>query len=109
MLKSCGSWLMHPVGHQSLRGAVILVVVSGALLWDPHGLTATRAVAQVEGPTGASAPASGNSATVNTEDDADAGVDGKGATRRESSESFLTSIAHASTPVIVVTLVIATM
>jgi biopolymer transport protein ExbB len=109
MLKSCGSWLMRPVGHQSLRGAIIFVVVSGALLWDPHGLTVTRAVAQVEGPTGASAPASGNSATINTEDDADAGVDGKGAARRESSESFLTSIAHASTPVIVVTLVIATM
>jgi biopolymer transport protein ExbB len=109
MLKSCGHWLLCPVGNRPLRRALMFVVVCGALLWSPHGLTATRAVAQDRGSTRAPAPASGNPATINTEDEADAGVDSRGATRGESSDSLLTSIAHASTPVIVVTLVIATM
>jgi biopolymer transport protein ExbB len=109
MLKTWGRWLVRLVGNQSLRGALMFVVVCGALLWGSQGLTATRAVAQEAGSTRALAPASGNSATINTEDEAAAGADGKGATRGEASESFLTSITHASTPVIVVTLVIATM
>jgi biopolymer transport protein ExbB len=108
MLKSRAHWLVRPVGNRSLRGAVMFVVVCGALMGGPHGLISKRAVAQDRGSTRASGP-SGNSTTINTEDEADAGVDGKGVKGGESSESFLTSIAHASTPVIVVTLVIATM
>ena len=109
MLNSWGYWLGCRVGNQSHYKAIIFVVVCGTLLWGPQGLTAARAVGQDEGSTRASASTSGNPATINTEDEADTGVDGKRATRGESSESFLTSIAHASTPVIVVTLVIATM
>jgi biopolymer transport protein ExbB len=109
MRKSCSHCLVRPVPNQPRRGKLVFVLVCGALLWGPHGLTVTRAFSQDRGSTRASTPVSGNQATINTEDESDAGVDGKGATRGESSESFLTSVAHASTPVIVVTLVIATM
>ncbi len=37
MLKSCVRWLMRSVGHQSRRGTVIFVVVSGALMRDSTG------------------------------------------------------------------------
>ena len=109
MLKSCGHWLVRCIGNRSIRRALMFAAVYGALQCDPHGLTAARVAAQDRGSTRASAPPGVTTATINTEDGADAGVDGRGTTRGETSESFLTSIAHASTPVIVVTLVIATM
>ena len=35
MLKSCGHWLVRPVGNRSLRGALMFVVVCGAVAVGP--------------------------------------------------------------------------
>ena len=108
---SCGRWVVRLVGNRSIHWTLIAVAVVGVELWGPCSLTVTQAVAQDRGSPRASTSASpGNGATIDTEDGMDLGVDGKGGTRRgASSESVLTSIFHASTPIVVVAVVIAVM
>jgi biopolymer transport protein ExbB len=111
MRKSRGRWVVHLVGNQSVRWTLMAIAVMGADLWGPCSLTITQSFAQERGsPRDSTSPSPGNVATVDTEDGMDAGVDGKsGARRGDSSESFLTSIFHASAPIVVVTVVIAVM
>ena len=112
MRKSCGGWCVRRVGNRSVPWALAVVTVWGIGMWGPHSLTITRGFAQVERSLRDSRPAGpGNSApTVDTDDGAEAGHEGKnGATRSESSESILSSIAHTSVPIMVVTIVIAAM
>jgi biopolymer transport protein ExbB len=111
MRKSRGRWVVHLVGNQSVRWALMAIAVMGADLWGPRSLTITQTFAQERAaPRDSTSPSPGNGATVDTEDGMDAGVDGKSGVRRgDSSESFLTSIFHASAPIVVVTVVIAVM
>ena len=111
MRKSCGQPIVHPAENRFGRWTFMVVVVIGAGLWAPCSLTLRRAVAQDRGspraPTSASAA---NGVTIDTEEGTDASVDGKsGTTRGRSTESFLTSVFHASAPIVVVTIVIAVM
>jgi biopolymer transport protein ExbB len=107
MPKLYGRRVARLVGHRSTRWALMVVVVFGADLWGPCSLTISHVVAQERGSPRASATAS---PTVDTEDGADAGVDGKSGTPRgSSSESPLTTIFHGSAPIAVVTVVIAVM
>jgi biopolymer transport protein ExbB len=112
MLKSCGGWVVLRVRNRSVRPALMAVVILGAGLFGPYSLTITRALAQERASPRVSTSAnSGNNAPlIDTEDGADAGADGKSSsTRGTSSESVLTSIAHTSAPIMVVTIVIAVM
>jgi biopolymer transport protein ExbB len=105
MRKSCGRWVVRLIGNRSVCWSLMALAVMGADLWGPCSLTVTQAIAQDQG-----SPRGSTSAnpTVDTGDGTDAGLDGKNGTRRsDSSESALTSISHASAPIIVVAVVIA--
>ena len=105
MRKSCGHWAVGLVGNRSVRWILMAVAVMGADLFGPCCLTVTQAIAQDQGSPRASTSAN---PTVDTGDGTDAGLDGKnGARRGDSSESALTSVFHASAPVVVVAVVIA--
>jgi biopolymer transport protein ExbB len=81
-------------------------------LWGPGSSFVAQAAAQDRGspPASRSASPGGTVPTIDADDGADAAVDGKGAAARGApSESMLSSIAHTSTPIMVVTIVIAVM
>jgi biopolymer transport protein ExbB len=111
MRKSRGRWVVNLAGSRSVRWTLVAVAVMGAGLWVPWSLTVTQAIAQDRGsPRDLTASGPGNRSTIDTEDGTDSGVDGSSGTRRtDSSESFLSSIFHASAPIVVVTVVIAVM
>jgi biopolymer transport protein ExbB len=105
MRKSCGRWVVGLVGSRSVRWTLMVVALMGADLFGSCSLTVTQANAQDPG-----SPRRSTSAnpTVDTEDGTDAGLDSKNGPRRgDSSESALTSIFHASAPIVVVAVVIA--
>jgi biopolymer transport protein ExbB len=111
MRKSCDRWFLRLLGSRSVRWTLMAVVLLGVGLWGPRSLTVRPAVAQDrESPRTSTGAGSGNSANFDTEDETDARVDNRSGTRRgDSSESFLTSVFHASAPIAVVTVVIAVM
>ncbi len=111
MLRSCGKWLVRPVGNRLVRGALIVSLILASALGEPSSLTVTRAVAQGREPSPASSsPASGSVRTVDTDEGPDAATNEQDrASRSTSSESFVPSIFHTSAPVLVVTAVIAVM
>jgi biopolymer transport protein ExbB len=111
MRKSSGGWFVRLVESRFDRRALMVVVVIGIGAWGLQSLTIARALAQESGTARDAKPSGpGSAPTVDTEDGADARADGKsGATRGDSSGSILTSIAHTSAPIMVVTMVIAAM
>lgn len=111
MWKACGSWIVRPVGDRSPWRVLVLSVILAGSLWGPHSMTIPSLIAQERGlPRASASPDERVGAIVDTEDGADASVDGKaGSAARNSSESMITSIFHASAPIVVVTVVIAVM
>ena len=111
MLETCGRRVVGVVMYQSGRPGLTLFLVMGFALFGPCSLTVTAVNAQGEPAPRISAGVNRSVAgPINTDDEADATVDGKsGATRGNSSESLFTAIAEASGPVVIVTIVIAVM
>jgi len=115
MLKTCRCGVSGVAGSGSIRWALGVLLVVGISLLGPGHLAVAPVVAQDRASLSGSAPASPGRAGLGTssrEDDADAasGAEGKsGTSRGDSSESLLGWIAHASGPVVLVTLVITAM
>jgi biopolymer transport protein ExbB len=111
MSESCGGWVVRIVGDRSIRRALLVCAFLLGGVCGPGSLATSFAVAQErESPRSPSSASAGIRTTVDTNDGTDAGEEVKrGASRNDSNESFITSIFHASAPVVVVTLVIALM
>ena len=107
MLKMCDRLAVYLSGNRSVRLTLMVVAVLGLGLWPPSVLPGGSADAQERGATPAS---SGNNIPTDSDAGTDSGGDGpSSAARGNSSESVLSSIAHTSTPILVVTVLIALM
>jgi biopolymer transport protein ExbB len=98
--------------NRPLGGVLLAVVVLGVAALGPYPLAIMPVAAQDSGSKRDSRAANPAdiAPAVDTEDGADGGMNGPGgATRRDSSDSVLTSIFHTSAPIMVVTIVIAVM
>jgi biopolymer transport protein ExbB len=112
MRKSNGGCVVRRARNRSVRATLMAIMVVSACAGGPWSLSIAPVMAQERGsPRDSRLSGPGNDTpTVDTEDTADAGVDGQGSmSRRGSSESVLTSIGHTSAPIMVVTIVIAVM
>ncbi len=107
MLRMCDSVVVYLRGNRSARLTLVVVAVLGLGLWPPSVFPGRSADAQERGATPAN---SGNNVPTDTDAGADAGGEGpSSAARGNSSESVLSSVAHTSTPILVVTILIALM
>ena len=105
---SCGGFLVRPARTRFVRTALLAMTVAGGAC----SLSITPARAQDQGRTrDARADGPGNATpSVDTYDGSETRGDGQGgAIRGDSSQSILTSIGQTSTPIMVVTIVIAVM
>ena len=105
-----GGWVVRLDEHRLLRQALVLGVILAGVLCLPAFLATPSAVAQereYRAPRGELRARR----LVDTGDESDGGIDGKRGTPRkaDAAESMITSIFHASAPIVVVTVVIAVM